>query len=162
MELEFLQSIPRNNTRKDDVRGWDAVSDLMVGMGDQESWSMKQNKPLGSSYWFVVALVNLFWWVIPFNGGTREWEAWTFSAFENFFPLWNLSSWRLEFHMDFLSTSVLPPPGTRVLEFLHWTWVSEPRDTSLQNSFKNLPTNKIVKKIMLNGKKSPCSVHTAV
>ena len=86
----------------------------------------------------------------------------------NFLNLWEffsfveLESWRLEFHMDFLSTSVLPPPGTPVLEFLHWTRVTEFRDASFQNSFKNLPTNKIVKKIMLNGKKSPCSVHTAV
>ena len=44
--------------------------------------------------------------------------------------------------------SAVPELGTQVIETL---------DATLQFSFKNLSTNKIVSKIMLNGKKIPTS-----
>ena len=74
---------------------------------------------------------------IKFNGGTREWEAWTsllFSIFDNFFSLWNSSLRDSKFHVDFLSTLALPPLGRDLSSFIEMA--------------------KIVKKIMLNGKKS--------
>ena len=46
-------------------------------------------------------------------------------------------------HVSFFFHIRLPQLGNRGLEieFLHWTWVSEPQDASLQNSFTNLTSN---------------------
>ena len=49
------------------------------------------------------------------------------------------------------------------LEFCHRTRVSKTRNASLQSSFKNLTTNEIVRKLILNAKKTPClSVLSAI
>ena len=62
------------------------------------------------------------------------------------YALWNLS---------LIETQVLHGLFTHVrleLKFLYWTRVFKGRDASLLKCFKNMPTNKIIAKIILNGK----------
>ena len=88
------------------------------------------------------------------------WEVGTFLlllAFEIFFSFVELKSYRVpcEFFYPHQLCHFLELKPVR-LGFLHGTQVLETWNVSLQNSFKNLPTNKIVNKIMSNGKKSQC------